>query len=180
MDAVDTIQYPVIMDLEASGFGFDSYPIEIGIALEDSSTRCYLIRPQTSWVHWDTEGEELHGISRDTLLRYGTPADVIARELNRLLNAKTVYSDGWGNDISWLYRMYDAVSMLPSFRLETLPKLISRHQMSIWDKTKKEIFDQGDFQRHRASNDARVLQLTYQRTRTVESSNHTTEVNSDI
>lgn len=167
MDDINKIQYPIIIDLEASGFGFDSYPIEVGLALEDGTTRCYLIKPQTGWTHWDNSSEELHGITRDTLLHHGLPAEDVARELNQLLKGKTVYSDGWSNDISWLYRMYDAVTMLPSFHLETLPKLISRHQMSIWDRTKKEIFVEGNFQRHRASTDARVLQLTYQRTQNV-------------
>ncbi|MDH5572294.1 MAG: hypothetical protein OEY89_11045 [Gammaproteobacteria bacterium] len=156
---------PIIMDLEASGFGKGSYPVEIGVALEDGATHCYLLKPKPEWTHWDEEGERLHGITREVLLQHGKELDVVARELNAMLSGCTVYSDGWGNDISWLYLMYDAVDMVPSYRLETLPAIISRKQMSLWDRTKQQVFSYKDFKRHRASNDARALQLTYQMTR---------------
>ena len=61
--------------------------------------------------------------------------------------------------------MYDAVGLVPSYRLETLPAIISRKQMSVWEKTKRQVFSYKDFKRHRASNDARALQLTYEMTR---------------
>lgn len=153
---------PIIMDLEASGFGKGSYPVEIGVALESGITHCYLLKPQIDWTHWDEEGERLHGLSREMLEQHGKPLDFVAKELNEMLAGCTVYSDGWGNDISWLYLMYDAVGMVPTYRLETLPAIISRQQMSVWDKTKQQVFNYKDFKRHRASNDARALQLTYQ------------------
>lgn len=37
--------YPIIIDAEASGFGRDSYPIEVGVALGDASRHCYLVSP---------------------------------------------------------------------------------------------------------------------------------------
>lgn len=42
---------PLIIDLEASGFGRDSYPIEVGVALDYDRKFCSLIRPQPQWAH---------------------------------------------------------------------------------------------------------------------------------
>ena len=168
-----SVSLPVIIDIEASGFGSGSYPIEIGLALSDASSRCVLVKPQTEWTHWDREGEALHRISRATLVRFGKPARDVAMELNELLRGKTVYSDGWGFDYSWLSRLYDSVAMAPEFRLETLASILSEQQMARWDSVKKQIFAELDFQRHRASNDARVLQLTYQRTQPLARPVHT-------
>jgi hypothetical protein len=40
-----TVGNPFIIDVEASGFGAESYPIEIGIALAEGSKYCALIIP---------------------------------------------------------------------------------------------------------------------------------------
>ena len=37
---------PNIIDIEASGFAVQGYPIEIGIALASGGTYCTLIRPE--------------------------------------------------------------------------------------------------------------------------------------
>ena len=56
---------PYIIDVEASGFGSDSYPIEVGLALEPGERFCTLIRPLDHWDHWDEQAESVHKISRD-------------------------------------------------------------------------------------------------------------------
>lgn len=43
--AAEKVMYPIIIDAEASGFGTDSYPIEVGVALGDASRHCYLVSP---------------------------------------------------------------------------------------------------------------------------------------
>jgi hypothetical protein len=40
---------PAIIDIEASGFGPDGYPIEIGVALSSGQTFCALILPEPEW-----------------------------------------------------------------------------------------------------------------------------------
>ena len=90
---------PIIIDVEASGFGQGSYPIEIGIALADGSRHCFLVAPARSWKHWDTEAEKVHGISRELLSSHGRPIQDIAWRLNELLRTRTVYSDAWSFDI---------------------------------------------------------------------------------
>ena len=66
---------PVIIDIEASGFGRGSYPIEIGYYTPEGSSYCTLICPEADWVHWDASAESVHGIQRELLLRKGKPCD---------------------------------------------------------------------------------------------------------
>jgi hypothetical protein len=42
---------PLIIDVEASGFGGTSYPIEIGVALDYGHKYCTLIHPEPGWTH---------------------------------------------------------------------------------------------------------------------------------
>ncbi|MGB1090640.1 MAG: hypothetical protein ACPGYX_00850, partial [Oceanobacter sp.] len=96
---------PPIIDLEASGFGSGSYPIEIGYALEDLVPHTYLVRPAPGWDHWSDDAEKIHGISRDLLLQEGISPREIAIRLNDSLHSKTLYSDAWSFDSSWLGRL---------------------------------------------------------------------------
>ena len=54
--------------------------------------------------------------------------------------------------------------MLPRFRLEALRRLLSDAQLSQWKYTKEALIREQNIQRHRAGEDARLLQLTYLRT----------------
>ena len=54
--------------------------------------------------------------------------------------------------------------MLPRFRLEALRILMSDEQQAIWSETKEALVAERSIHRHRAGEDARLLQLTYQRT----------------
>jgi hypothetical protein len=92
MPSADT---PLIIDVEASGFGSGSYPIEIGLALDDGHKYCALILPEPDWTDWDPEAERIHRIPRDILEAYGRPARAVAETLNELLASRTVYTDGW-------------------------------------------------------------------------------------
>jgi hypothetical protein len=41
-----TMNVPAILDVEASGFGRGSYPVEVGYVLEDGVSQCMLVRPE--------------------------------------------------------------------------------------------------------------------------------------
>jgi len=153
---------PVVIDIEASGFGRGSYPIEIGLALADGSPHCFLIRPLPHWSHWSREAEDIHGIDRDTLLQHGRPAPWVAEQLNRLLAGQTAYTDAWGNDNSWLGRLYEEVGLGQRYRLETIRRLLSETQAAAWGETRETLRWRLKARRHRASSDALVLQKTYQ------------------
>ena len=116
---------PYIIDIEASGFGAGSYPIEVGVAMPDGETHCFLIRPEEEWVHWDEQAEGIHGISRDTLVSRGRPIREVALTLNLLLAEQTLYSDAWGMDNSWLGRLFYDAGVPQEFRLDTFRKLLS-------------------------------------------------------
>jgi hypothetical protein len=155
---------PTIIDIEASAFGAGSYPIEVGIALPDGATRCFLIRPEPEWTRWDPASEAAHGICRELLEQRGLPVTAIAGSLNHILGRDTVYSDAWGFDSSWLGLLFHHADIMPSFRIEALPALLSEEQTRIWHPVKQEVLEEMALERHRASSDALIIQKTYLRT----------------
>lgn len=155
---------PIIIDVEASGFGKGSYPIEVGLVLPDGTPHCMLIAPARTWTRWDEDAEEVHGITRKILDEYGRPINEVAWRLNELLRDKTVYSDAWSFDMSWLGKLYDAANMPQTFRVAALNDLLADDQLSVWDHTKAVVTEDLALRRHRASGDARILQETWRRT----------------
>ncbi|MDH4052370.1 MAG: hypothetical protein OEU93_12420 [Rubrivivax sp.] len=149
---------PCTLDIEASGFGRDSYPIEVGFVRDDGFSLCTLIRPQPDWTHWDASAAGLHGISRDTLQRHGRPVAEVARALNEALAGCTVYCDGWAHDYPWLGRLFDAADAVPAFRLESAACLLPGGALDALGAACLRARAELGVQRHRASVDARVLQ----------------------
>ncbi len=156
---------PTVLDVEASGFGRNSYPIEVGFVLPDGHAFCALIRPLEHWTHWDEQAARTHQIPRPLLEERGQNVAEVAQRLNADLRGTTVYSDGWANDYSWLGALFDAADMTPTFRLENLRKLLSESDAEQWHLVKAQVSAERGAQRHRASSDARLLQLTFQRLR---------------
>lgn len=170
MDDRRSLSVPAVLDVEASGFGRNSYPIEVGYVLPDGRTYCTLVRPEPHWTHWDEKAEQLHHIPRAIIEKRGLPADEVARKLNHELRGQTVYSDGWANDYSWLGALFDVADMTPSFKLENLRALLDDEEANRWHVVKQQISTERGAQRHRASSDARLLQLTLQRLRKTQES----------
>lgn len=163
--ATEPLSLPTVLDVEASGFGRNSYPIEVGFVLPDGHTFCTLIRPQAHWTHWDEQAALTHNIPRSVLQERGQDVTLVAQKLNAELRGRTVYSDGWANDYSWLGALFDEAALTPAFRLENLRKLLSEAEAEKWHLVKTQISSERGAQRHRASADARLLQLTFQRLR---------------
>lgn len=153
------MQLPTILDIEASGFGRGSYPIEVGFVAGDGTLFCGLVRPEPDWLHWDEAAEALHGISRELLLKNGRPVRWMAEQINRRLQGQTVYCDGCGLDYPWMARLYDAAGLQPSFRLDDLRRLLSETEALRWRGVTEAVRRRQQLTRHRASSDARVLQL---------------------
>lgn len=154
---------PIVIDIEASGFGRGSYPIEIGVVLPDGSRHCYLISPARTWHAWDSEAEAVHGISREVLLSYGRPPQDVAWRLNEMLRGKTVYSDAWSFDLSWMGKLFDVADMQQGFSIADIADLMDDDQRQCWHQTKAEVTAELKIRRHRASGDARILQETWRR-----------------
>ncbi|MBW8847690.1 MAG: hypothetical protein JF607_22240 [Burkholderiales bacterium] len=153
------MELPTILDIEASGFGRGSYPIEVGFVTADGTLFCGLIRPEPDWLHWDESAEALHGISRELLLTHGRPVRWMAEQINLRLRGQLVYCDGWGQDYPWLARLYDAAGLLPNFRLDDLRRLLNEQEAQRWRGVTEAVRQRQQLSRHRASSDARVLQL---------------------
>ena len=161
----DQSNAPIVLDVEASGFGRQSYPIEVGFVLPSGTAYCTLIRPEPGWTHWDDAAEKLHHLSRSLVMARGLPAPDVAHQLNTRLNGCTVYTDGWANDYSWIGALYDAAGMSPRFKLENLRSLLREDEADHWHTMKQQVANELGTPRHRASTDARLLQLTLLRLR---------------
>lgn len=151
------------MDVEASGFGAGSYPIEVGFVLPDGSAYCTLISPEDDWRHWDSGAEKIHGIARSLLFSHGRSARQVAMDLNGRLAGSSVYTDSWYHDFNWMHRLFDAAEQVPRFALKDLLSLLDDSQAARWDTLKAQVLAELQLERHRASHDARILQVTYQR-----------------
>lgn len=149
---------PCVLDIEASGFGPGSYPIEVGWALADGRTRCTLVSPAPHWTHWDAGAEQVHHIERSALLRAGRPAAEVAAMLNADLAGLTVYCDGWAHDYAWLGALFEEAGQVPAFKLESVRRLVDAEQLPRLDQAQRSARQILGLNRHRASADARALQ----------------------
>jgi len=156
--AILALDSPCVLDIEASGFGRRSYPIEVGWVLPDGQTRCMLIRPAPHWTHWDPAAQALHGISQTKLRAHGRPIDEVARALNDELQGRTVYCDGWAHDFAWLGALFEEAGCSPHFKLETVGSLLDERRLTLLGEARLAALNELKLARHRASNDARVLQ----------------------
>ena len=156
---------PCVIDIEASGFGPDSYPIEVGVALANGEKYCSLISPATSWTHWDCGAEEVHRIPRDILEEHGKSVERVADELNEILEGGTVFTDGWVVDHPWVNKLFRESKVTPEFSTSALEMILSQPQMEIWHETKDQVTADMALKRHRASNDAFIIQKTWIATR---------------
>src|ERR1700712_3518252 len=133
------VEPPAILDIEASGFGRASYPIEIGYVLPDGRTFCTLIRPAAHWTHWDPAAEKVHHVSRDSAVQHGREVALVARHLNDELHGRTLYCDGWAHDFPWLATLYEEAGIVPSFKLDHLRTLLTEREAAHWNIVKQQV-----------------------------------------
>jgi hypothetical protein len=158
------MQTPIIIDFEASGFGKGSYPIEVGFSGRHGDGWCTLIRPEPEWTHWDQEAENLHNIPYEVLFERGHTVQYVTEQLNARLRGLTVYTDGWAQDYVWMATLFDAASKVPLFTVADLRDITNDAQQAHWHEAKVRVEKELAIARHRASSDARVLQMTWLRT----------------
>lgn len=152
---------PTIIDIEASGFGSHSYPIEVGVVKYNGERYCALIKPEPDWQHWCEKAAKVHGISRDLLVAKGRTPREVCTELNDFLQESMAFSDAWIHDNPWLTRLFFAARMNRSFHLSPIEYIASEAQLMVWDNTKKRMEQELCIERHRASGDAYLIQQTY-------------------
>ncbi|MGQ8366221.1 exonuclease domain-containing protein [Glaciecola sp. 1036] len=154
---------PPIIDVEASGFGINSFPIEIGVVLENGSRFCRLIRPFNDWVHWDDEAQKIHGISQLMLAKKGVDPVIVCHELNRFVGNQVLYSDAWVVDNPWVNTLFYRAGVPMQFSISSLELILKEQQLGTWDRDKAFVLRRSGLKRHRASTDACIIQLTYER-----------------
>ena len=152
---------PIFIDLEASGIGQGSYPIEVGVVMASGEEFSCLINPLPSWVHWDTKAENVHGISRQELLKHGRPAVWVAEKLNELLRGMTIYCDAWVLDKPWLDRLFDSVGVARAFHISPVETIMDEDGWEDWGEAKARITPELGIRLHRALDDAKLIRATY-------------------
>jgi hypothetical protein len=152
---------PSIIDVEASGFGPHSYPIEVGVVKGNGDRYCSLIRPEPDWTEWSEDAESLHGISREVLQRKGKSIQQVCAELNHFLLDETVYSDAIGHDQRWLMRLFYSAEIIQHFKVSAIETITSLGQLEVWDETRLQVQTELGLARHRASSDALLIQRIY-------------------
>ena len=158
-----TLKLPAIIDVEASGLGKHGYPIEIGIVLPNGSRFCRLIKPFNDWTFWDDEAESVHGISREQLSTHGVSGEQVCNELNQFVGKQTLYSDAWVVDKPWLVKLFHRANVAMLFNISSVELLLKEEQLHYWDRDKAFIQRRSGLTRHRASTDACIIQLTFER-----------------
>jgi len=112
------------IDFEASGIAPSSYPISVAIVSCDTEFTA-LIRPAPYWDHWSYDAQDMHGLTRENLLKLGVAPQVLACELNQSYRGQALCSDS-PQDVFWLETLYEAAGLEPSFQLRPLESFFGR------------------------------------------------------
>lgn len=107
----------LFLDVESSGLGEDSYPIEVALCDDALSLRSWLVRPEPGWTSWSVLAESLHGMGRDAVCRDGEPAAAVAHAMSAAAGDGWVASDAPEADGAWVDRLYAAAGLERPFRI---------------------------------------------------------------
>lgn len=164
---IDTRALPIVrrlafVDIEASGLGSKSWPVEVGWAFEEGAATSILVRPDKSWSDdaWDAGAERLHGLDRARLDAEGLDAREVCAAMNGALVDAEVYSDAPDWDGFWLFRLFSAGGVKQAFALKDFGRLMR----PLVDGRESALFQRAARlapRRHRAADDARHLQTLY-------------------
>ena len=159
----DVGKSPVVyIDLEASGLGDRSWPIEVGWASGKDQPQSLLIAPHPDWPisAWDDKAQALHGLSIEHLKRNGLDPVQACKHLNNALAGETVYSDAPDWDGYWLYRLHQAARMKQTFKLahyaELMPVIDLNDKMALVAQA-----NAAAPHTHRAGEDVRHMQILH-------------------
>lgn len=147
-----------IIDIEASGLHFDSYPIEIAI-LRQGICKSWLIKPEKNWTYWCETAESLHGIKRRDLYENGLSACDVAHQINEFLSDSdtVLYSDANRWDDDWVSTLYFAAKIERNFYVDSIYDLIDKEKWHEFDAHKALLAESGRFRHHRAAEDVRMI-----------------------
>lgn len=156
------LQRIAFIDLEASGLGARSWPVEAGWAYAEGEAASVLIRPDPAWSEdaWDPRAEALHGLSLATLRREGRSVYDAAAMLNDALRGRAVYSDAPDWDGFWLQRLFATAGVRQEFAVRDFRERLAGIESAAFDALAQEAALIAP-RRHRAAADARHLQTLH-------------------
>ena len=157
---------PTFIDIEASGLGNTSFPIEVAWNDSEGAITNRLVKPVADWTSWDPEAERIHGITRDELDAGGiSPAEMCAL-IRESLSGASAYSDAPELERFWLNRLFQAgegvdcpililgVSKVPQIRTIC-------YERGLYDRLKKQAVDEVGIV-HRADADVSILMNVFE------------------
>ncbi|WKJ88599.1 hypothetical protein QZJ86_11235 [Methylomonas montana] len=101
--------WPCFLDIEASSWHTNSFPIEIAWSTPQGLIECYLINPDSilEWKNWDFSAQSIHGISLDHCQENGIHPGFVCKQLSRSFPpGSVVYADGGPFDQYWIDQLY--------------------------------------------------------------------------
>ena len=119
-----------ILDIEASGTGDDSYPVEIAwIRLDGAQSFSTLINPDsvTGWDSWSSEAT-LHGLTRDECCERGETVAYVARRVFQLMKDYPVFSDSPEQDQKWLEKLLSSAGYPCPERLMPIETMVPKRK----------------------------------------------------
>ena len=136
-------------DLEASGLGQATYPIEVAYAeaddeaLTEGDAGSWLIAPTEDWRDygsWDPAAESLHGLTFDRLVAEGVPVEEVARRMNARFSGVPVFSDSPLSDANWCGILFEWSPEPARFALLEFRSLITHTvRLAVGDRPLAEI-----------------------------------------
>lgn len=113
MEKIPDFSQILCLDLEASGFGAESYPIEVGVvSVSTRQAQSWLLKPPEVWLkhgYWSVDSEKVHGLSQKILEAEGQDLEKVAAALIRVCSGRLVLSDARKYDCAWLQRLWDVL-----------------------------------------------------------------------
>ena len=158
--------FPTFLDIEASGLGNTSYPIEIAWNNSNGEILKRLIKPSSDWTSWDPEAECIHGITREEIEQDGISVDDMCSLIKESLTGITVYSDAPELERFWLNRLFQEsedincpILTLGVSKIPTIKEIC--YERGLYDKFKNQAVDEVGII-HRADADVRILMSVFQ------------------
>ena len=120
----------IILDIEASGFSDESYPVEIAwVSLDKTFHDSFLVKPDEDWSYWDEMSQYIHGLCRSVLQLGISPQDS-AERLNKILLDKQVYSDAVQWDTFWIDRLYQKTDQKRDWQIIDIREIYDNYDLS--------------------------------------------------
>lgn len=151
-----------IIDFEASSLGPQSYPIQVGVIMDDGSTYSAYIKPTPEhWTDWSEQAFSIHNIPRQLLIDVGKTPELVAQELNEFIGKRTVACDGGVYDTHWANALYEVTSCTRSWEITSIYKFQCLLNSGLSWQDYKQFYassDQLNLTEHDALDDAKLIQ----------------------